>query len=192
MQIPWASRGRRWTTTSPGVPQHLKLTGQIVAQMYLGKITRWDDPAIAKLNPRVNLPEPEDDAGVALGRVGNDVQLHRLPVARCTPPGTRGSVRRRRSTGRPASEATVTRGSQVSVPNQPVGSHTPTSPTRSRARSSRHRCRTPPESSCTRTGRNIPAAANTREVGPGEQRDAHRQPGEHGNPRRTRSARSRT
>ena len=30
--------------------------GPTLAEIYLGKITKWDDPAIKKLNPKVNLP----------------------------------------------------------------------------------------------------------------------------------------
>ncbi|MGE5269719.1 MAG: phosphate ABC transporter substrate-binding protein PstS [Thiohalocapsa sp.] len=37
-------------------PGQLKLDGKTVAGMYLGKITKWDDPAIKALNPGVNLP----------------------------------------------------------------------------------------------------------------------------------------
>ncbi len=36
--------------------KNLKLNGSVLAQMYEGKITSWDDPAIKKLNPGVNLP----------------------------------------------------------------------------------------------------------------------------------------
>jgi phosphate transport system substrate-binding protein len=35
---------------------HLKLDGSVLAQMYEGKITTWDDPAVAALNPGVRLP----------------------------------------------------------------------------------------------------------------------------------------
>jgi phosphate transport system substrate-binding protein len=35
---------------------HLKLNGSILAQMYEGKITTWDDRAVAALNPGVRLP----------------------------------------------------------------------------------------------------------------------------------------
>lgn len=35
----------------------LKLTGSVVANIYLGKITHWNDPAIASLNPGVRLPD---------------------------------------------------------------------------------------------------------------------------------------
>ena len=37
-------------------PGELKLDGKTVAGMYLGQITKWDDPAIKALNPGVNLP----------------------------------------------------------------------------------------------------------------------------------------
>ena len=34
----------------------LKLTGPLLADIYAGKVTKWNDPAIVKLNPGVNLP----------------------------------------------------------------------------------------------------------------------------------------
>ena len=34
----------------------IKLTGPLLADIYLGKINKWNDPAIAKLNSGVNLP----------------------------------------------------------------------------------------------------------------------------------------
>jgi phosphate transport system substrate-binding protein len=40
----------------PGVSAELKFTGPLLADIFLGKIARWNDPAIAKLNPGVNLP----------------------------------------------------------------------------------------------------------------------------------------
>ena len=39
-----------------GVNQELKFTGPVLANIFLGKITKWNDPAIAKANPGVNLP----------------------------------------------------------------------------------------------------------------------------------------
>ncbi|MBO0703070.1 MAG: phosphate ABC transporter substrate-binding protein PstS [Candidatus Dormibacteraeota bacterium] len=35
----------------------LNLTGPVVAGIYQGKVTKWNDPAIASLNPGVNLPD---------------------------------------------------------------------------------------------------------------------------------------
>jgi phosphate transport system substrate-binding protein len=37
-------------------PGQLKLSGELVADIYLGKVTKWNDPAIAKLNAGVSLP----------------------------------------------------------------------------------------------------------------------------------------
>lgn len=38
-------------------PGQIKLSGQVLGDIYLGKITQWTDPAIAKLNPGVKLPD---------------------------------------------------------------------------------------------------------------------------------------
>ena len=37
-------------------PGELSLTGQVLADIYLGKITNWNDKAIAELNPGLSLP----------------------------------------------------------------------------------------------------------------------------------------
>ena len=39
-----------------GVPNGLKLDGATTADIFMGTITKWNDPAIAKLNPGVTLP----------------------------------------------------------------------------------------------------------------------------------------
>ncbi|SMB27394.1 phosphate transporter subunit; periplasmic-binding component of ABC superfamily [Sterolibacterium denitrificans] len=38
-------------------PGQLKLTGQVLGDIYLGKITRWNDAAIKAINPGLNLPD---------------------------------------------------------------------------------------------------------------------------------------
>ena len=40
----------------PGTTGELHLTGPVLANIYLGKITAWNDPALVKLNPDANLP----------------------------------------------------------------------------------------------------------------------------------------
>jgi phosphate transport system substrate-binding protein len=40
----------------PGVSGELKFTPEALAGIFLGKVTTWNDPAIAKANPGVNLP----------------------------------------------------------------------------------------------------------------------------------------
>ena len=37
----------------------LKLTGPVIADIFLGKITKFNDPAIQDLNPNVNLPNED-------------------------------------------------------------------------------------------------------------------------------------
>ncbi len=37
----------------------LRFTGDVIADIYLGEITKWNDPALKKLNPDVNLPNQE-------------------------------------------------------------------------------------------------------------------------------------
>ena len=42
----------------PGIkPGELTLDGPTIAKIFLGEITKWNDPAIAKLNPGVKLPD---------------------------------------------------------------------------------------------------------------------------------------
>jgi len=41
----------------PGVAYGLKLTGKILANIYLGHITKWNASAIKKINPGVSLPD---------------------------------------------------------------------------------------------------------------------------------------
>lgn len=40
-------------------PGELKLTGAVLADIYLGKVTKWNDPAIAELNDGLNLPNAD-------------------------------------------------------------------------------------------------------------------------------------
>jgi len=40
-------------------PGRIKFTGALLADIYLGKAKKWNDPAIAKLNPGVKLPDQE-------------------------------------------------------------------------------------------------------------------------------------
>ena len=41
----------------PGAKSGLRLTGPVVANIFMGKIASWHDPEIAKLNPDTKLPE---------------------------------------------------------------------------------------------------------------------------------------
>jgi phosphate transport system substrate-binding protein len=55
VQIPWALSATGLGFNVPGVKK-LNLTGPIIAGIYFGKITKWNDPKIAKVNPKAKLP----------------------------------------------------------------------------------------------------------------------------------------
>jgi phosphate transport system substrate-binding protein len=54
--IPLAISAQMVNYNLPGVTKHLNLSGQILSQIYQGKITTWNDAAIAAANPGVTLP----------------------------------------------------------------------------------------------------------------------------------------
>jgi len=57
VQWPMVMGGVVLAVNIPGVgPGAMKLTGPVLADIYLGKITKWDDPAIKELNPGLKLP----------------------------------------------------------------------------------------------------------------------------------------
>jgi phosphate transport system substrate-binding protein len=58
IQFPAAIGGVVPTFNLPGIqPGQVKLTGAVLADIFLTRITKWNDPAIARLNPGVNLPD---------------------------------------------------------------------------------------------------------------------------------------
>ena len=60
MQFPAIMGGVVTIVNLDGItPGQMKLTGQVVGDIFLGKITKWNDPAIAALNPGVKLPAEE-------------------------------------------------------------------------------------------------------------------------------------
>jgi phosphate transport system substrate-binding protein len=60
MQFPTVIGGIVPVVNLPGVkPGELKLTGPVLADIYLGKVTKWTDPEITKLNPAIKLPDQD-------------------------------------------------------------------------------------------------------------------------------------
>jgi phosphate transport system substrate-binding protein len=57
LQIPVTLGGAAMAYNLPGVKTGLHLTPGVIADIYLGKISKWNDAAIAKLNPGVKLPD---------------------------------------------------------------------------------------------------------------------------------------
>jgi phosphate transport system substrate-binding protein len=55
LEIPWALAATGFSYNLSGVKE-LKLSGPVIAEIYLGKITNWDDSRIKALNKGVSLP----------------------------------------------------------------------------------------------------------------------------------------
>jgi phosphate transport system substrate-binding protein len=57
VHVPMAAGAVVPTYNVPGVSSNLNFTGTVLAEIYLGKITKWNDKAIAALNKKVKLPD---------------------------------------------------------------------------------------------------------------------------------------
>ena len=58
IQFPTAIAGEDMIYNLPGIgPGELILSGPVVAKIYMGEITKWNDPAIAALNKGLKLPD---------------------------------------------------------------------------------------------------------------------------------------
>jgi phosphate transport system substrate-binding protein len=56
LQLPSVLIGIVIVYNLPDVPGELRLSGPVVADIFLGKIKTWNDPVIVKLNPEMKLP----------------------------------------------------------------------------------------------------------------------------------------
>ena len=63
----------------PGISSGLKLTGTVLADIYLGTITNWNDPAITALNPDTNLAKPRHNNRPQIRRLRNNKLVHQIP-----------------------------------------------------------------------------------------------------------------
>jgi phosphate transport system substrate-binding protein len=56
IEVPWVLSATTLSYNVPGVPNDMHLNGAIIADIYEGKITNWNDPRIAALNPNLKFP----------------------------------------------------------------------------------------------------------------------------------------
>ena len=75
---PCSARSRSPTTSAASSPGSSS-TAPTIADIFLGKITKWNDPKIAGQNSGVNLPGAAIIDLPPLRRVGHDEELHRVP-----------------------------------------------------------------------------------------------------------------
>jgi phosphate transport system substrate-binding protein len=57
LQIPITLGGEGIAYNLPGIEKGMHLTREVIADIYLGKITKWNDAALVKLNPGMKLPD---------------------------------------------------------------------------------------------------------------------------------------
>jgi len=59
MHIPLALGGIVPAYNLPGIDNPLRLSGPVLAGIYLGEIKKWNDPGLREINPGVDLPDQE-------------------------------------------------------------------------------------------------------------------------------------
>ncbi len=153
VQRPRASRCRSST--------NLHLSGDVIAKIYMGQITNWNDPAIKALNPEATDARPEDHARLPHRQLRHDLQLHRLPLLGQPDLEVAGRRRASRSRGRPASGRAARPVSPVSSRTPPAQSATWTRPSRSRTSCTSRRSRTAAGKFIYPSIRNVAAAGAT-------------------------------
>jgi phosphate transport system substrate-binding protein len=57
LQLPGTLGGEAMGYNLPGIGKGLRMTRQLIADIYLGKVTKWNDPEITELNPKLKLPD---------------------------------------------------------------------------------------------------------------------------------------
>jgi phosphate transport system substrate-binding protein len=57
VQIPWALSATSIAYRGDNLPNHLRLDGDAVAGIFMGRIKKWNDPALKKLNKGKTLPD---------------------------------------------------------------------------------------------------------------------------------------
>jgi phosphate transport system substrate-binding protein len=57
VQVPSCAGGNVPAYNLPDVKADLRFTGELLASIYMGKVSKWNDPAIAALNEGVKLPD---------------------------------------------------------------------------------------------------------------------------------------
>lgn len=55
-QIPWALSATSVAYKGDALPNHIHMNGRVVADIFLGRIKKWNDPALVKLNKGKSLP----------------------------------------------------------------------------------------------------------------------------------------
>jgi phosphate transport system substrate-binding protein len=57
VEIPSCAGGVVPTYNLPDVKKDVRFTGKLLADIYMGKVTKWNDPELVSLNPGIDLPD---------------------------------------------------------------------------------------------------------------------------------------
>jgi phosphate ABC transporter phosphate-binding protein len=57
VQLPWVLSATAVMYNMPGLKNNLRITGPIIVDIYLGKVKKWNDPRIKRINPGVSIPD---------------------------------------------------------------------------------------------------------------------------------------
>jgi phosphate transport system substrate-binding protein len=57
VQIPWALSATAIAYKGDALPNHVHMTGPVIASIFQGRIKKWNDPALKKLNKGKSLPD---------------------------------------------------------------------------------------------------------------------------------------
>ncbi len=81
VQFPVVAGGTALAYNLPGVDSGLKLTDDILADIFLGKVKTWNDPRLdCGPNPGLSLPATGNYGRSPSGRLGHHLHLHRLSL----------------------------------------------------------------------------------------------------------------
>jgi phosphate transport system substrate-binding protein len=75
VQIPWALSATAIVYNLPNAGCVVRLNGQILAKIYLGEITTWNNPAITKINPKCTLSSTKITPVYRTGNSGTSYNL---------------------------------------------------------------------------------------------------------------------
>ena len=99
----------RWSTSRVSSPGQLKLTGMLLGDIYLGKITKWNDPALDGAESGRAAARRRHRRRAPGRRLGHDASSSPTTCPRSTSNGRPRSARARQSTGRRAPAARATK-----------------------------------------------------------------------------------
>ncbi len=80
LHIPMTSGAVVITYNLPGENNNISLTPDIIADIFLGKLTKWNDASITSINKGVNIPGTSNSRSPSFRRKRDDEYIHKLSL----------------------------------------------------------------------------------------------------------------